>query len=60
VGSAWRCGSQSSQRGRYQLRWPSKLKMLGRMTKRISGRKPSPSTKCGNPPVIHSGPLPGR
>jgi hypothetical protein len=36
VGSAWRCGSQSSQRGRYQLRWPSKLRVLGRMTRRIS------------------------
>ena len=35
-GSAWRCGSQSSQRGRYQLRWPSKLRVLGRMTRRIS------------------------
>src|ERR1700722_8785568 len=44
-GSTWRCGNQSSQRGRYQLRWPSKLKVLGRMTRRRCPDGPAPA--CG-------------
>jgi hypothetical protein len=102
VGSAWRCGSQSSQRGRYQTEhgyrrqegqrggdgYDSDDHRAGRQAAKEGDRyqehaeqgddESAPAeehgtargrsrhcagvavNECGNPPVIHSGPLPGR